>query len=241
MFVLYTFFLLIKTESLWYTYISMRQDKDSVFKLRKDGKSYRYIRKETGISMGTLCEWFKDEDWSKHIKKSNTDKNTTISIERLKLLQDGRNIMLKDKYKNVELEAEKEFHIFKKDPLFMAGLMIYAGEGDKRSHNNSRVSNSDFFIHKIFIKFAEKYLDIKRENVKISLILYPDLDIETCINKWSSELNVVNLNFYKTQIIKGKEKTKRLQYGIGTSIISSTVVVKKKILKWLELVAITKF
>jgi len=219
----------------------MRQDKDLIFKLRKEGKSYRYIRKETGISMGTLGEWFKNEEWSRHVKKSNINKNITISTERLKLLQEGRNKMLKDKYIKVELEAEKEFHIFKNDPLFMAGLMIYAGEGDKRNHNNSRVSNSDFFIHKIFIKFAEKYLDIKRENIKISLILYPDLDIETCIKKWSSELKVVNSNFYKTQIIRGKEKSKRLQYGIGTSIISSTVIVKKKILKWLELVAMTKF
>lgn len=218
----------------------MRQDKDLVFKLRKEGKSYRYIRKETGISMGTLCEWFKSEEWSKHIKKSNMDKNTTISTERLKLLQDGKNKMLKDKYKNVELEAEKEFHIFKKDPLFTAGLMIYAGEGDKRSQNNSRVSNSEFYIHKIFINFTEKYLDIKRESIKIGLIIYSDLDVVTCINKWSSELDIRSFNFYKTQIIKGKEKTKRLQYGIGTSIISSTVVVKKKILKWLELVAVTK-
>lgn len=219
----------------------MRQDKDLAFKLRKDGKSYRDIHKELGVSRSTLCEWFKDAEWSKHIKKSNTTKNIILSSERLKLLQEGRNKMLKDKYNKVELEAEKEFLVFKNDPLFMAGLMIYAGEGDKRSDHNSRVSNSEFYIHKIFIRFAEKYLDIKREKVKISLILYPDLNVSDCIDKWSLELNIPRINFYKTQIIKGKEKTKKLQYGIGTSIISSTVVIKKKIRKWLELVSTAKF
>lgn len=219
----------------------MRKDKNIAFELRKQGKSYRNIQKEINVSMGTLCKWFKGEEWSIHIKKSNTNKNITISTNRLKLLQEGKNKMLENKYKKVEMEAENEFYIFKKDPLFMAGLMIYAGEGDKRSQNNSRISNSEFYIHKIFIEFSEKYLDIKRENVKIGLILYPDLNIETCIDKWALELNILRSNFYKTQIIKGKEKTKKLQYGVGTSIISSTVVVKKKILRWLELVATIKF
>ncbi len=219
----------------------MRKDKAVAFQLRKAGKSYRDIQRELGISRSTLCDWFRNEEWSKHISKSNTNNNITISTERLKLLQEGRRKMLDDKYNAVAVEAEKEFQIFKKDPLFMAGLMIYAGEGDKRHKNCSRISNSEFYLHKIFIKFAEKYLDIKRENIKIGLILYPDLSPEACLKKWSTELNISESNFHKTQIIKGKEKTKKLQYGVGISIISCTVVIKRKILKWMELSAIEEF
>ena len=219
----------------------MRKDKDVVFKLRKEGKTYREIENNLGISRSTLCKWFKEEEWSNHIKNRNNHKNILISKERFIKLNEARNKMLEDKYSNVELEAEKEFYIFKKDPLFTAGLMIYAGEGDKRSPNNTRISNSDFYIHKIFIKFAQKYLNIKIENIKISLILYPDLDIKECLNRWSDELNIKESSFYKTQIIKGKEKTKKLQYGVGISIISSIVLVKKRILKWLELSKISEF
>lgn len=219
----------------------MRKDKAVVFQLRKEGKSYREIQDRLGISRSTLCCWFKNEEWSKHITKSNINNNISVSTKRLELLQKGRRKMLDDKYNNITLEATREFEIFKKDPLFIAGLMIYAGEGDKKTDHNSRVSNSDFYIHKIFIKFAEKYLNIKKENIKIGLILYPDLDIEECLSKWSSELGIPISNFYKTQTIKGREKTKRLQYGVGTSIISSVVVVKRKILKWLELVSLVDF
>jgi len=219
----------------------MRKDKTVAFALRKEGKSYRDIQKELGVSRSTLCDWFRNEEWSTHIKKSNVDKNITLSTDRLRLLQEGRNKMLFDKYSKAELEAEREFLVFKKDPLFMAGLMIYAGEGDKRNRNNSRVSNSEFYIHKIFIMFTEKYLGITKGNIKISLILYPDLDAMVCLDKWSSELDIKKSNFYKTQFINGREKTKKLQYGIGISIISTTVVVKKKILKWLELVSSENF
>lgn len=213
----------------------MRKDKEVAFKLRKEGKSYRDIQKEINISRSTLCDWFRNEDWSVHIKNKNKQNNISITKERLIKFNEGRYKMLEDKYRKVEQEAENEFHTYKNEPLFMAGLMIYAGEGDKRSQNNSRISNSEFYIHKIFINFAEKYLGIQRDNIKISLILYPDLDQEECVFKWSEELNIQRNSFCKTQIIKGKEKTKKLQYGVGISIISSTVVVKKKILKWLEL------
>lgn len=219
----------------------MRKDKVVAFQLRKDGKSYREIQAEINVSRSTLCDWFKNEEWSNHIKHKNNQNNVSLSKERLLKLNEGRSKMFEKKYIQVEIEAEKEFQIFKNDPLFMAGLMIYAGEGDKKSSNISRVSNSEFYLHNIFLKFSEKYLYIQRVNIKMAIIIYPDLDINVCLNKWSEEVNISISNFHKTQIIKGKEKSKKLQYGVGISIISTTVVIKKKILKWLELTSVYGF
>ncbi|OGI77466.1 hypothetical protein A3C57_03045 [Candidatus Nomurabacteria bacterium RIFCSPHIGHO2_02_FULL_33_12] len=213
----------------------MRQDKQFVFELRKQGKSYREIQEKTSISRGTLCAWFKDIEWSKHIRYENNGKNITLSKERLKKLNNGRKIKLDSYYQKIEKEAEKEFRVFKDEALFMAGLMLYAGEGDKRSRNVSKISNSEFYIHKIFIIFSEKYLCIKRDNIKMSLIIYPDHNIQECIAIWGKEMNITKENFYKTQVIQGKETKNKLQYGVGMSIISSKVAVKKKILVWLEL------
>lgn len=216
----------------------MRKDKLVAFELRKEGMSYRGIQNELGVSRSTLCKWFKNEEWSKHTKSTNIKNNIILSKERIFKINNGRSVYLEEKYKKVDSEAEKEFHSFKKDPLFAAGLMIYAGEGDKKSSNISRISNSDFYLHKIFIKFSEKYLYIQRENIKMAIIIYPDLDVNECLDKWSKEIDILMINFHKTQIIKGKEKTKKLQYGVGISIISTIVVVKKKILKWLELASV---
>lgn len=216
-------------------YYSMRKDKEIAFNLRKQGKSYREIQNELGMSRATLGAWFKDVEWSKHTKHQNSNRNIALSKDRILKLNIARKDKLIDLYKKVEEEAIKEFEIFRKDPLFMAGLMIYAGEGDKRSPNNTRVSNSEFYLHKIFIKFAETYLNIDKKSIKISLLLYPDLDINECLLAWQNELGIDPGNFYKTHILKGKEPTKRLQYGVGISIISSIVVVKKKVLTWLEL------
>ena len=84
------------------------------------------------------------------------------------------------------------------------------------------------------LKFSEKYLNVKQEKIKFWLLLYPDHDIETCINTWVEKIKISKSNFYKTQIIQGKPTKRKLQYGVGNSIISETNT-KKKLMKWLEL------
>jgi hypothetical protein len=175
-----------------------------------------------------------EPEWSKHIKKSNTNKQIKISTERLEKLHAGRKLMLDKKYKKIEEDAEKEFEVYKNNPLFMAGLMLYAGEGDKTSRNLTRLSNSEFYLHLVFIRFSQQFLNIQENNIKFWLLLYPDHNIENCIDIWSKKTGIKKTNFYKSQVIIGKEKTKKLQYGVGNSIISSTSL-KKKMMKWLEL------
>jgi hypothetical protein len=133
-----------------------------------------------------------------------------------------------------ETDAIQEFEFNKNDPLFMAGLMIYAGEGDKTNRFRIKLTNSEFYLHLIFIKFLEKFLKIERKNIKFWLLLYPDHDIEKSVGIWSYKLNISKSNFNKSQVIAGKEKIRKLQYGVGNSIISS-VILKKKLLKWLEI------
>jgi len=212
----------------------MRYDQPEAFELRKQGKTYREIQQSLGVSRSTLCDWFKNEEWSKHIKKLNSNKNIKISKERLEKLNNNRKLMLEKKYDQIEEEAIKEFELYKNDPLFIGGLMLYAGEGDKRTRNLTRLSNSEFYLHSVFIRFSEKFLKVKRDKIKIWLLLYPDHDIEKSIDIWSKKLNLSKSNFNKSQIILGRLKSRKLQYGVGNSIISSTSL-KKKILKWLEL------
>ena len=137
-------------------------------------------------------------------------------------------------YALVEKEAEKEYQLYRKDPLFWAGLMIYAGEGDRQSRHFVRITNTDFSLHKIFLAFSLKYLGISREKLRVCLSISSALNESLCKEVWANLLGISREQFYKTQIIKGKEEVGRLQYGTGMSIISSTVL-KKKIMKWISL------
>ncbi len=216
----------------------MRKDKEKALELRRSGKTYRQIQSELGVAKSTLSEWFRDLPWSRHLKVSNTQR--TWSREQQAMMLAARKNKLESLYAEVEAEADIQYKKYRSEPLFWAGLMVYAGEGDKRAKNLVRVTNTEFYLHKIFIAFSLKYLGITREKLRFCLIIYPDLNESLCKEMWSNLLQIPRAQFHKTQVIRGKEKVKRLQYGIGMSIISNTVL-KRKILKWLSLAQNERF
>jgi hypothetical protein len=218
----------------------MRKDKEFIFKLRREGKSYRDIQQATGVSRGTLCRWFRDEEWSKHISDRHNHQSIEQAKNRMIRMNMVRKLKLQYQYAIVEKEAEKEYEIYRHETLFWAGLMLYAGEGDRKSKHQIRVSNCEPYLHRVFVDFAFKYLGFSRELFHYNLIIYPDNKPDECVAVWSKELGVSETLFYKPNVIQGKEAKKRLQYGTCISIISSTAQ-KKKLLKWLSLAVNEKF
>lgn len=213
----------------------MRHDKQIAIDLRRQGKSYREIEKALKISRGTLSAWFKGQDWANEISKKNSQKQWALGHEKMKRLNMMRRVKFAFNYGLAEEEAVKEFEVYKKEPLFWAGLMIYAGEGDKKSRNITRVSNSESYLHKIWLKFGLKYLKAEGKMIRFNVLIYPDLDKNTTEEYWARETGIPRTQFHKTQTIQGKEAVKKLQNGVGISILSSRVVIKKKLLKWLKL------
>ena len=208
--------------------------KDKALEMRRSGKAYNEISKELGVAKSTLTAWFSKtvEDFDE-IKKQNIEKNRVESSSRFFEFTKERKRLLFIKYDQAIADAHTEFELFKNDPLFIAGLMLYAGEGDKASRANIRISNTDWQIHEIFIQFLEKYLLFPREKVSVALLAYPDNNTETLIEYWSKKLSINKNKFHKTQTLPGKSK-KRLQFGVGMTIITNTRA-KYKLLEWIKL------
>ncbi len=200
--------------------------------LRQSGKSYGEIVKELRIAKSTISYWFNgpvDEE----TKKTNRFKNIEASKARLLEFRKTRNQELAQSYDNSIKEAAVEFEKYRNEPLFIAGLMLYAGEGDKTTRCHIRISNTNWKLHEIFIKFLAKYLDFTRGKVALQLLCYPDNNLEEVKDYWSNKLQISKSRFHKVQIIKGKSK-KRLQFGVGMTIINNTRA-KYKLLEWISL------
>lgn len=219
---------LIKTQK----YLTDPTIKSRAFELRQSGKTYGEIVKELGLAKSTISYWFNDSV-DNETKESNRLKNIEASKIRLLEFRKNKNRELLLSYDNAIKEAGDQFEKYKSEPLFVAGLMLYAGEGDKTTRCHIRISNSNWKLHEIFIKFLAKYLDFKREKVALQILCYPDNNIEEVKEYWSNNLKIFKGRFHKVQIIKGKSK-KRLQYGVGMTIINNTRA-KYKLLEWINL------
>lgn len=213
----------------------MRNDKHITIKLRKQGKSYSRISKEIGIPKSTLSDWFSNKKWSQVIKKELTRKANYIARKRLRLINKALREEWEKWREKARKEARREFVRLQRNPLFIAGIMLYWGEGDSKIENSAvRLSNTNPDLIKIFSLFLQKVCRVQKERMRVAIILYPDLNEKKCKHFWSMATGISENQFTKTQFIKGKHPTKRLSHGICIINVSSREL-KEKVFVWINL------
>lgn len=205
--------------------------KTEAFLLRREGKSYNEISKALNISKSSISHWFKNINWSENLKKELTQRAKKITTEKL---NNFRKTRWEKFYTKARKEAIKEFPKLIKNPLFIAGVMLYWGEGDNKSKTRLSFTNTDPRMVKIFFTFLKKILRIKKNKLTVSLILYPDLREKTCKEFWITEASLQSARFVKTQYIQGRHKARKLNWGICMLNFSDGYN-KEKIRTWIDL------
>lgn len=207
---------------------------EQAISLRKRGFTLEEVAKYCDISKSTASKWLQNKAFSAQVTKQNIKRAGTENAKRLKLVNKARVGERATRYKEALRSAETEYKHYKKDPLFMAGLMLYVGSGDTKDERLIRLSSAQMDIHRIFIKFAVEYLGVEKQKIHVWLLLYPDLNEEVCMKRWKKATTLPLSQFYKNQIVPGKANKQTLHYGVGNTIIGSTVL-KHKLTRWVQL------
>jgi transcriptional regulator with XRE-family HTH domain len=217
-----------------YTTVSKKAEKEQAIALRKRGFTLREIARYTNVSVSTLSLWFKEEPWSKRITEDNQKRARKENSKRISLLNTVRGNQYKKLYAEAERSAVTEFKHYKANPLFIAGLTLYLAHGDTKNERIIRMSSTKIEIQRIFIKFATEFLGVPREKLRFWLYISPLHDPKLVSMAWSQALKIPISQFHKYQVIHGKSTKRVLQYGVGNTIIGSAVL-KRKLMKWIEL------
>lgn len=209
----------------------MRTDKQRAFSLRKQGKSYKEIRRDLGMSISTLSNWFKDVEFFKEIKLSIAEQAKIKSTAHLQVLNKARGDLLKTYYIQADVEAKKELLENICNPLFISAVVAYWGEGDKSTGSSVRLANTDPQMIKLFLEFLVSFCLVPKDKIRGALYIYEDLDDITCRQYWTKMTGLEH--FHKTMVLPSRHKTKKLPYGTCTILVSSTYL-KKKLLTWID-------
>ena len=197
--------------------------------------SYKKIKRELGIPTSTLACWFKHELWSIEIRDRLASTESLAYPEKLKRLI----AVVQQKYatlhESYRKEARDEFPSLKNNPLFIAGLMLYWGEGDKKVENSTtKLCNSEPSMIKVFYLFLTRVMKIPSEKIKFNLLLYPDLADMPMRNLWSVTTGIPLTQFKKSVYIQGRHPTRRLSYGVGNIRVGGRKY-KEKLLEWIKI------
>ncbi|MBX4189828.1 hypothetical protein KW791_00815 [Candidatus Parcubacteria bacterium] len=212
----------------------MRKDRIRAYELRRQEKSYSEISRLLGIPKGTLAGWFKNEEWSKQIRDQLGEKVSFSSPKKLAAIQKANKQRWAKIYQGYREEAEREFESLKTNPNFLAGLMLYWGEGDNQKGSQVKLTNTDPMMIRLFYLFLKKIIKVPPDKIAVWLLLYPDLKDDMQKNFWSRATGISLSQFKNSIYIKGKHPTKRLSYGVCNIYIQSREL-KEKMTTWIDL------
>ena len=197
--------------------------------LRKKGLSYNEIRKNVHVSKGTLSVWLKNIDLTQGQQK-----------KLLKGLERSRYIAAQVKKQERELrtrtlieEGRKEFPRLIKNPLFLAGLMLYWAEGDKNQAERVKFTNSDETTIVLMMKWFREICDIPEEKFRIALHLHNLHFRIDAQNYWSKITGVPLKQFHRVFIKQSSLRQRRNVLYNGTcAIVINNKSLFRKIIGW---------
>lgn len=193
-------------------------EKIKAIKLRKNGRSYSEIRKKINVSKSTLSLWLKDV-----ILTATQKKRLYVTLRQ----KNGYRLAKMNQQKKIEntkkiiQEAKKEASSYYKNPLFLAGLMLYWAEGDKSDKTeNVKFSNSDPLMIKLMMRWFRKICKVPEKKFRICLHIH-ELHCRKNIEKYWSGITKLPLSqFYKTQVKKTSLGQRRNKLYNGTCAVS---------------------
>lgn len=205
----------------------MRNDQHLAIELRRRGRSYNDIATQLSIPKSTLSGWLRTyHPWSQVIRQRLDHKQRQRSTKRMRALTQAQKLKWEQWREGFREEARKKFKTLMRNPLFLAGLMLYWGEGDNKSHSSVRLANTDPRMIKLFFRFLKQCCGIPPARIRVDLFLYPDLSPLSTRRFWSGYLGISEEQVSKPQVIRsrnfyGLHPSKRLQYGVCTIRVNS--------------------
>ncbi len=213
------------------------KEKDKARELRYQGFSIKQIADDLKVSKGSVSVWVRD------VKLSES-----AAVKIGQRLQSGREHARESLLRNNLEQRDALYQRCKTDilplsnrDLWIAGLMLYAGEGRKVWDVSSQpieLTSSDPFIHRIFINFLTKICKVPCSKIKIRLFLYPDINLKEAKGFWSRELNIPLKQFQRSfikQSYSNPIRIRRTKYGTA-HIVLNNAELYRKILGWLKAV-----
>ena len=192
--------------------MARKKDKQKVLAMRHKGMSYSQIKEKLGISKSTLSGWLY---------------NMPLSAERIRELQADSPIRI-EKYRNTMrakrekklleayVEMSKKIGRLSTRELFLAGLFLYWGEGNKQ-RGRVAISNTDPKVIQFALYWMVNALKIPKSKMRILLHLYSDMNIEKETVFWSKTIGIPVEQFSKPYIKKTtRQGLSYKSFGHGT-------------------------
>src|SRR3989344_1381905 len=161
---------------------------------------YSSIAKQVSVSKGTLARWLKDLPLTENRILELRRKNWSKGEAHRERIRETKRKKREDRENKIYLKVKKQFAKISSQALFVAGLMLYHAEGDKKDHYHIGIANTDPQIITFFVWWLQEFMDIPKSRMKVQLHLYESMDLAKERKFWAKETGLPEKQFYKDQV-----------------------------------------
>ncbi len=218
-------------------YFGKLGDKLKTQELRKQGLSYREILTQINVSKDTISRWCRDIVLSDE-QKNRLLKNKSFGQRKGSIVAaDNKRQARILRTQNIFQEAKKEIGTLRKRDRFIAGIMLYAGEGEK-TDGRGGFANSDPKLIEFMMKWFKEFCEIPLSRFRGAIWIHEGLDANQAKKYWSKLTGIPQNQFFKTYIAENKTDSRKVRKNIhkyGVFAIKFSISDKqRKIIGWIN-------
>lgn len=193
--------------------------------LRKQRKSYSQIKAMLGVSKSTLSEWLRGFPLTRE-EINNLRANSEARIERYRQTMQRKRLA---RFEQCLAEQKRAYVPLTRREVFIAGLFLYWGEGNKASRCTIGLNNTDPKLIQFFVYWLNHSLGIPMEKMRVYVHLYADMNIRKELRYWSTLLGIPLGRFARPYIKKSmRNEIDQKGYGHGTCGVRVENTAKKE-------------
>jgi orotate phosphoribosyltransferase-like protein len=186
--------------------------RETAVAMRKEGRSYREIQAEVGVSKSTLSLWLRDVPLTEEQQRALADRGpsaTRVNAEAARANATRRRSV-------VQAQAKAQIAQLSESELFVAGVVAYWAEGCKnkpwRYGQGTIFVNSDAGLIQLFLRWLA-LVGIETERLQFRLMIHESADVPAALDYWSLVVGMPAESFGKTQLKRHNPKTVRRNVG----------------------------
>lgn len=194
-------------------YVGKLEEKMRAQELRRQGLSYGEILLQINVSKDTISRWCRDIELT-DVQKKRLSENKIFGQRKGSLVAaDNKRQARILRTQTIFKEAKKELGSLSKRDRFIAGLMLYAGEGDK-ADGRGGFANSDPKLIKFMINWFKEICHLPMSKFRGAIWIHEGLDELKAKRFWSRLTGIPKQQFFKTYIAKDKKDSRKIRKNI---------------------------
>ncbi|MDD1750313.1 MAG: helix-turn-helix domain-containing protein [Methanothrix sp.] len=200
-------------------------EREQARQLRAQGWSIKHIARELGVSPSSVSVWVRDVQFTEAQRQELLGRNPRMDFYD-RVIAEGRE--RRRGYQDSGREKARA-----KDPLHLAGCMLYWAEGAK-SRNYLRLTNSDPHMIVFFLGFLRQCYNVPTDKTTITINCFTDsgISLEEIEQYWLEMLGLPRSCLRKSTVnqyskYSTKKRAGKLKYGVCALKVHSTAIVQE--------------